>query len=153
MTFPTNKYEICKTLNGNQTYFFRCVGFCSYHKVYVTVKQAKFKKCAAKHCSAMIRTDHPYWREREIKKQLRKIRKSCGNLQLKDTREEPFTIRCAEIYADYVKRSLSSVYEQFFTTGLHEHLTTKETQLVAMSKDEIVGLCDDWIQSFARNNH
>lgn len=137
------------------------MGFCNYHKVYVTAKQARFKQCAAKHCNALIKTDHPYWRERELKKQLRKLRKESGRLSVKQdsqteeqteaNSEVSFELKCVELYASATNRSLTSVYEMFFTTGLHEKLTAEKERLSTINSAELIGFCDDFIQNYARN--
>ena len=53
----------------------KCVGYCRLHKCTVTVKQMKNRECLKKQCGALKRLPHPYWEEREHRKQLRKRRK------------------------------------------------------------------------------
>ena len=50
----------------------RVVGYCHYHKCYVTVTQLKQKECLKKQCDALERKEHEYWRQRELKKMRKK---------------------------------------------------------------------------------
>ena len=43
-----DRYSICKTLFGCQTYFYKCVGYCQKKGKYLTAKQLKNKECLKK---------------------------------------------------------------------------------------------------------
>ena len=53
-----------------------CVGYCKFHKGYMTFKQIKKKECLQKQCSALERLPHQFWKQREIKKQNKKEKKN-----------------------------------------------------------------------------
>ena len=58
-------------------------GFCKYHHCYVTVAEMRKHECLQKQCKNLIRMEqHPWWAERERKKQLRKERKAALNARL-----------------------------------------------------------------------
>lgn len=46
----------------------RAIGYCHYHKCYVTTTQLKQKECLKKQCAALEKYDHEFWRQRELKK-------------------------------------------------------------------------------------
>lgn len=74
--FPENPDSICQTLYNSETTFSHCIGFCSFHKVYVTSQQMKRKKCLQKECDAFIKNpSHQVWALREIKKKAKIQRK------------------------------------------------------------------------------
>ena len=74
--FPSDPNEICDTLFNTQTYFSRCVGYCTFHHGYVTEQQMKTKKCLRKNCNAFIKqASHEYWCNHEKQKQKRLVRK------------------------------------------------------------------------------
>ena len=62
------------TIDG--TYADTPCGYCKLHKASITVKQLKNKQCIQKHCYHLCRYwSHPYWKQRENTKELRKARK------------------------------------------------------------------------------
>lgn len=61
-----------KSLYGTEISEKRCVGYCWYHRCYVTATQIKQKECLKKQCDALERTEHEYWRQREILKMKKK---------------------------------------------------------------------------------
>lgn len=74
--FPTDLMEVCQCLCNSETYFSRCVGYCSFHNAYVTEKQLKTKNCLGKQCNALIKQiNHPFWAERELLKLDKKVNK------------------------------------------------------------------------------
>lgn len=78
--FPTDPDEICNTLYNSQTYFSKCVGYCTFHKRYVTSHQMKKKQCLKKQCTAFIKqVNHELW----IKKELQKEKKRRSKLEAK----------------------------------------------------------------------
>lgn len=56
----------------------RAVGFCCRHHCYVTSTQIKQKQCLNKQCYHLEKRDHEFWRQRELTKMRRKMRK--GNM-------------------------------------------------------------------------
>ncbi|MCQ2576694.1 MAG: hypothetical protein MJ162_08100, partial [Treponema sp.] len=85
--FPTDPMTICKCLYSTETYFSRCVGFCSFHNAYLTTKQLKTKNCLGKNCNALIRQNgHPFWIERSLHKVNRKSRKEEVTAKLNSVR-------------------------------------------------------------------
>lgn len=75
-TFPTDSMEICPCLFNTETYFYKCVGFCDFHKAYLTTKQLKTKNCLGKNCNALIRQNgHPFWLARSLQKLDKKLKK------------------------------------------------------------------------------
>lgn len=53
------------------------VAYCVYHKSTLSLRQMKAKKCLAKDCKCLKRTEsHPYWAEREAIKLKRKEKKN-----------------------------------------------------------------------------
>jgi hypothetical protein len=53
----------------------RAVGYCKKHHCYVTSTQIKQKECLSKQCFHLEKKEHEYWRQRELTKARRKIRK------------------------------------------------------------------------------
>ena len=49
-----------------------CVGYCKFHKGYMTFKQIKKKECLQKQCKALEKLSHPFWEQREKRKQKKK---------------------------------------------------------------------------------
>lgn len=53
-----------------------CVGYCRLHKYGLSKKQMQNRKCLEKECTRFVkRCEHPYWKGREKKKELRRQRK------------------------------------------------------------------------------
>lgn len=66
--------ESRKTIFGNESVNY--CGYCKRHNGVITPKQIKDKGCLNKQCWHLIKyDDHPFWKEREKMKQLRKERK------------------------------------------------------------------------------
>ena len=64
------------TLYGSVVPETRLVGFCLRHRVGLTTKQLKKKKCLGKNCYHLQKyPDHPYWEQREKLKALKKQHK------------------------------------------------------------------------------
>lgn len=50
--------------------------WCSHHRCYMTVKQMRHKECLKKQCNYLKKNEeHQYWKQRELTKQKRKMRK------------------------------------------------------------------------------
>lgn len=84
--FPSDPMEICQCLYNTESYFCRCVGYCEFHKAYLTAKQLKTKNCLGKQCDALIRqTSHQFWVERSLLKMDKKLKKQEAAAKLHDT--------------------------------------------------------------------
>ena len=91
VNFSTGNEESCWTdkendemldgLYGPPIHKRHCVGYCKYHKCYMTFKQIKKKECLQKQCKALERISHQFWRQREIKK-IKKKEKDKENTNL-----------------------------------------------------------------------
>ncbi len=89
-TFPSDSMEICTCLYNTESYFCRCVGYCTFHKAYLTAKQLKTKNCLGKQCNNLIRqTSHHFWLERELQKLDKKLRKQEAAAKLNNIIESP----------------------------------------------------------------
>jgi inhibitor of KinA sporulation pathway (predicted exonuclease) len=76
-SFPTDPDAICDALYNTQTYFSRCVGYCTFHRGYLTSHQMKRKKCLQKNCDAFIKlAENEYWKTQEFLKIQKKTRKA-----------------------------------------------------------------------------
>lgn len=67
--------SIVQLLNGSETYFSKTVGYCAYHKRYITSQQLKTKKCLTKNCNRLIKIENKFWESRDevqISKRLKK---------------------------------------------------------------------------------
>lgn len=54
--------------------------YCRYHRASMTVKQMKCKNCLQKECKHLIKNEaHQYWKQKELVKQRRKVRKQMIN--------------------------------------------------------------------------
>ena len=61
----------------------KMLGYCKLHKCGMTRKQIKAKKCLSKQCRHFVKyNDHPYWKEKERIKQLKKLKKE-NNMRIK----------------------------------------------------------------------
>ena len=70
--------SVLETLYGSVAPEEKCVAYCRYHKVYLTVKQIKRHRCLLKQCPRLEKRAHPWWGYREMLKQKRKERKQNG---------------------------------------------------------------------------
>lgn len=68
--------EVVQLLNGSETVFSRCVGYCAYHKRYITQTQLKTKECLKKECKRLIKIEHRFWVDRDNKQVEKKIKKA-----------------------------------------------------------------------------
>ena len=61
----------------------RCIGYCRLHKGMLSTTILRKKKCLDKQCFHLQKYGHhPYWKEREVKKERKKQRKleeACNN--------------------------------------------------------------------------
>lgn len=74
--FPKyNRNDIIETLNSSQSYFYRAVGYCAYHKRYITKQQLKQKNCLIKQCNRLIQLRHNFWYDKELKSCFKKLKK------------------------------------------------------------------------------
>ena len=62
------------SLYGTEITQKHCVGYCKRHGCYMTVHQLKTKECLKKQCRALDKHEHEYWRQRELKKIMKKQR-------------------------------------------------------------------------------
>ena len=60
----------------------KCCGYCRLHKCYMTPRQVKSRECLAKHCRHLRKDPHPYWEQREKRKEMRAARKSTMQAEL-----------------------------------------------------------------------
>ena len=68
--------DIVQLLNGSETYFDRCVGYCAYHKRDLTQTQLKSKDCLSKTCSRLIKIEHKFWQDRDDKQVEKKLKRA-----------------------------------------------------------------------------
>ena len=68
--------EEVQLLNGSTTYFHRVVGYCAYHKRYITQTQLKTKQCLQKECKRLIKIENKFWLDRDSKQVEKKIKKA-----------------------------------------------------------------------------
>ena len=65
------------------TYSNNVAGWCNLHHCSLTVKQIKCKNCLGKSCWHLRKNEeHDWWRQREVVKQRRKMRKKEMEMQL-----------------------------------------------------------------------
>ena len=55
----------------------RVVGYCKRHHCYISSTQIKQKQCLSKQCYHLEKHEHEFWRQRELTKQKRRIRREC----------------------------------------------------------------------------
>ena len=68
--------ELLQGLYGSQISKNKMVGYCMYHQAALTVKTLKGHECLRKQCNALQKCEeHDYWRQHDLKKELRKARK------------------------------------------------------------------------------
>lgn len=68
--------DMVRLLNGSETYFDRCVGYCAFHKTYLTKQQLQTKACLNKECTKLIKIESKFWKERDQKQVEKRIRKA-----------------------------------------------------------------------------
>lgn len=68
--------DIVQLLNGSETYFNRTVGYCAYHKRYLTKTQLKTKGCLQKSCDRLIKIESSFWKSRDSKQVEKKIERT-----------------------------------------------------------------------------
>ena len=68
--------ELVQGLYGSEVVLNKAVGYCQYHRAFLTVKTMKGHECLKKQCNALQKRDeHDYWRQHDQKKEWRKARK------------------------------------------------------------------------------
>lgn len=67
------KQKEYRTLYGSSSA--NSCAYCYKHHKALTPRQMRTKKCLEKQCSALKRCEHPYWVQREKKKEQRVARK------------------------------------------------------------------------------
>ena len=76
-----NAEDVVRLLNGTETYFERCVGYCNLHYTFLTITQLKSKQCLRKQCKHLQKIEtHQFWIDREAKSRQRKKRKNGTNM-------------------------------------------------------------------------
>ena len=73
-------YNMVYGLYGSHISNKRVIGYCWKHKGALTVKQLKQKRCLQKQCHALERYEHEYWRQRELTKQRRIMRRKVNKI-------------------------------------------------------------------------
>ena len=68
--------DMVRLLNGSETYFDRCVGYCAHHKNYLTKQQLQTKKCLQKECNRLIKIECNFWKERDAKQVEKRLKKA-----------------------------------------------------------------------------
>ena len=71
-----------RTLYGSKTS--NSCAYCYKHHKALTPRQMRTKKCLEKQCAALCRCEHPYWVQREKKKEQRVARKERLEAQYKE---------------------------------------------------------------------
>lgn len=67
---------LVKGLYGSEFDKNRACAYCVHHHKYLTVKQVRQHECLQKQCHYLRKNEnHDWWRQREVMKQKRKIRK------------------------------------------------------------------------------
>ena len=71
--------EKVQTIFGREANVTAVVGFCHYHRAFMTVAEMKRKRCLQKGCNRMSRVDgHPFWEQRDRKKKRKQLKKEAG---------------------------------------------------------------------------
>ena len=69
--------EIVRGLYGSEFAKDRACAYCVHHHCYLTVKQVKQHECLQKQCYYLRKNEaHDWWRQRDVIKQKRKVRKT-----------------------------------------------------------------------------
>ena len=64
--------KVVNVFYGCQSWLSNCVGYCKYHKKYLTENQIKTRKCISKNCVHLQKIEHKFWRRRERIKEIRR---------------------------------------------------------------------------------
>ena len=68
-----NPEDMVLTLNASEAYFRKVVGYCHYHKCFVTCTQHSRRKCNSNGCPNFEKNPvHPYWKHLETRRLRRK---------------------------------------------------------------------------------
>lgn len=130
--FPTDPMEICSCLYNTETYFCRCVGFCDFHKAYLTTKQLKTKNCLGKQCNALIRQNgHPFWLERSLHKLDSKLKKEEAAAKLNSIENQSLKVSKKDDRSVKQKRYVCLDLEM-------NELTSKERKPLKGLKGEVI---------------
>ena len=134
--FPKDAETICQTLYGTETTCSRCIGYCKFHKAYVTHNQMKTKQCLQKNCDAFIKNEnHQFWIEREQKKEEIKRKK------IKEKRIEEEKLSKSHLIAKNQKKKNMYVSQKRFI-----FLDLKTCRLTGKQKKSMKGISDEVIQ-------
>lgn len=133
--FPENPEEICQTLYGSESPCSRCVGYCDFHKAYVTQKQMKTKQCLQKNCDAFIKnTNNQFWIDREQKKEKLKLKK----LQEKRIEEEKLA-KFHLITENQKKKNINIRKKRFICLDLKTcRLTSAQKKAMKGKSEEVI---------------
>ncbi|MDD7460450.1 MAG: exonuclease domain-containing protein [Spirochaetales bacterium] len=130
--FPTDPMEICPCLFNTESYFSRCVGFCDFHKAYLTTKQLKTKNCLGKQCNALIRQNsHPFWLERSLHKLDKRLKKEEAAAKLNSIETKSVKSPKSEVQQTKQKRYICLDLEM-------SELTSKERKPLKGLKGEVI---------------
>ena len=73
--------EVLKGLYGSEISRNKAVGYCKRHGCYLTCNTLKKHECLRKQCHHLDKKEeHEYWRQRELKKAMKKAHKIHGGL-------------------------------------------------------------------------
>lgn len=75
MTCEADKVE---TIFGSSASGTSVVGYCNYHRGWLTVPQLKAKRCLEKGCGRLEKCESPFWQERERKKEVKRFKREAG---------------------------------------------------------------------------
>ena len=69
--------ELVQGLYGSQFTHNKAVGYCQYHRAFLTVKTMKGHECLRKQCNALQkREEHDFWRQHNQKKEQKKANRA-----------------------------------------------------------------------------
>ncbi len=134
--FPEDSEIICQTLYGTESLCSRCIGYCNFHKAYVTHKQMKTKQCLQKNCKAFIKNvNHQFWIEREQKKEEIKLKR------VREKRIEEERLSRLHLITESQEKKNPHIRQKRFIS-----LDLKTCELVGKHKKEAKGMSGEVIQ-------
>lgn len=134
--FPTDPNAICQTLYNTESTCSRCIGYCTFHKGFITRKQLKTKQCLQKNCNALIKNiNHPFWIEREQKKEEIKLKR------IEEKRIEEEKLSKFHLLTENQKKKNIHIREKRFIC-----LDLKTCKLTGKQKKDMKGVSGEVIQ-------
>ena len=138
-----------KTLYGTHANRKNIVGFCRYHRKWITKNQLAKHKCLKKECTALQKVKNGFWDEREKKKLQKKQRKGGNMTELDKTIQElraenaKLRVQLSENWQNQKIEALEKeqIRLKVLNDALSRQIEALKTYLEVMHDEKVRGFC------------